>query len=35
MTDTIRRGHRGAAAAVLLLGGIAVALATWTSGEYE
>jgi uncharacterized iron-regulated membrane protein len=34
MTDTIRRGHRGAAAAVLLLGGIAVALATWTSGEY-
>jgi uncharacterized iron-regulated membrane protein len=34
MTDTIRRGHRAAAAAVLLLGGIAVAVATWANGEY-
>lgn len=34
MTDTIRRGHRGAAAAVLLVGGIAVAVATWANGQY-
>jgi hypothetical protein len=34
MTDTIRRGHRGAAAAVLLVGGVAVAVATWANGQY-
>ena len=34
MTHAIRRGYRGVAAGILLLGGAAVAVATWIGGDH-
>src|SRR5262245_13900005 len=34
MTRTTASGHRGAAAAVLVAGGVAVAVATWIAGDH-
>jgi hypothetical protein len=34
MAKTVTTGHRGAAAAILVIGGVAVAIATWVSGNH-
>jgi hypothetical protein len=34
MAKTVTAGHRGASAAILVVGGVAVAIATWVSGNH-